>query len=130
MFRNKTTGFYAGFAGGVIGLVTTIIYLIYSTSVQLFAPEVFILLLLGTLSALLVLFVDWEFAPLLPALFFSLAFGFHLCDRVLMFEEMINNIYGMNERGAILWVVLLLLGLNLVSVLGSIVAAFSSREKA
>lgn len=130
MFKNKTAGFYIGLAGGFIGLVTTVIYVIYSTSVSLFAPEVFIFLLLGTLGEVLVLFVDWKFAPIIPALFFSLALGFHLCDRVLMFEEMINGIYGMNERGAILWVVLLLLALNLVSVLASIVASFSSRERA
>ena len=75
-------------------------------------------------------FTRFKFMPLIPAALFSAAFGFYLNDRLAMFEEMINNIYGMNERGAILWVVLLLLGLNLVSVLGSIVAAFSSREKA
>lgn len=129
MFRNKSIGFYVGLVGGVIGLVTTIIYIVYSTSVQLFAPEVFIFLLLGTLSEILVMFVDWKFAPLLPVIFFSLAFGFHLCDRALMFEEMFNHIYGMNERGAILGVVILLLVLNLISVLATIVASFSSREK-
>ena len=59
MFKNKTVGFYIGAAGGLIGLVTTVIYLIYSLSVDLFAPEVFIFLLLGTLSEVLVLFVDW-----------------------------------------------------------------------
>ena len=46
-----------------------------------------------------------------------------------MFEEMINQIYGMNERGAILWVVLVLLALNLVSAIASIIASFSSRER-
>lgn len=129
MFKNKTVGFYIGAAGGLIGLVATVIYLIYSLSVDLFAPEVFIFLLLGTLSEVLVLFVDWKFAPILPVLFFSLAFGLHINDRVLMFEEMINQIYGMNERGAILWVVLVLLALNLVSAIASIVASFSSRER-
>ena len=69
MFKNKTVGFYIGAAGGLIGLVTTVIYLIYSLSVDLFAPEVFIFLLLGTLSEVLVLFVDWKFAPILPVLF-------------------------------------------------------------
>ena len=129
MFKNKTVGFYIGAAGGLIGLVTTVIYLIYSLSVDLFAPEVFIFLLLGTLSEVLVLFVDWKFAPILPVLFFSLAFCLHINDRVLMFEEMINQIYGMNERGAILWVVLVLLALNLVSAIASIIASFSSRER-
>lgn len=129
MFKNKTAGYYIGLGGGVIGLITTIIYVIYSTSVNLFAPEVFILLLLGTLSEVLVMFVDWKFAPLLPVLLFSLALGFHLNDRVLMFEEMLNGIYGMNERGAVLGVVILLLALNLVSVVATIIAAFTPREK-
>lgn len=129
MLKNKTIGFYVGLAGGFIGLVTTIIYLIYSTSVQLFAPEVFVFLLLGTLGEVLVMFVDWKFAPIIPVLFFSLAFGFHICDRVLMFEEMINGIYGMNERGAILSVVLLILALNLVSCIACIFASFTEKNR-
>ena len=130
MLKNKTVGFYLGLAGGIIGLITAIAYIIYSTSVNLFAPEVFILLLLGVLSELLVLFTDWKWAPLLPVLFFSLALGFHICDRALMFEEMYNHIYGMNERGAILEVVIALLVTNFVSVLTCIIASFSSKKKA
>lgn len=129
MLKNKSIGFYIGLGGGVIGLVTTIIYLAYTLAVNLFAPEVFTLLLLGTISSVLVLVFDWKFLPLVPAILFSLAFGFHLCDRVLMFEEMINEIYGMNERGAILGLVILLLVLNLISIIATIVACFSPRER-
>lgn len=129
MFKNKTLSFYIGLAGGAVGLLTTIGYLVYTLSVSLFAPEVFVLLLLGTLSELLVIFTDWKFAPLLPVLFFSLALGFHICDRALMFEEMYNHIYGMQERGAILGVVIVLLVANLVSVVASIIASFSPKSK-
>ena len=129
LFKNKSIGFFVGLGGGVVGLITTIIYLAYTLTVGLFAPEVFVLLLLATLSTIPGVFLDWKFLPLIPVILFSLALGFHLCDRVTMFQEMINKIYGMNEKGAILGVVILLLVLNLVSVAASLVAAFTSRER-
>ena len=74
--------------------------------------------------------VDMKFLTLVPVLFFSLALGFHICDRVYMFQEMINHIYGMNEKGAILWLVILLFVLNAISAVAAIIAAFSDRNKA
>ena len=129
MFKNKTISFYVGVGGGALGLVTTIAYLAYSVSVHLFAPEVFVFLLLGTLSELLVIFTNWKFATLIPVLFFSLAFGLHISDRAMMFEEMFNHIYGMQERGANLGMVITLLITNLVSIVACIVASFSSKSK-
>lgn len=46
-----------------------------------------------------------------------------------MFEEMINKIYGMNERGAILEVVLAILVLQFVSILLCMIACFTSDRK-
>lgn len=130
MFKNKTIGYYIGLAGGALGIITALIYVIYTTSVDLFAPEVFVLMLLAVLSEVLVMFVDMKFLTLVPVLFFSLALGFHICDRVYMFQEMINHIYGMNEKGAILWLVILLFVLNAISAVAAIIAAFSDRNKA
>ena len=39
-------------------------------------------MLLAVLSEVLVMFVDMKFLTLVPVLFFSLALGFHICDRV------------------------------------------------
>ncbi len=129
MFKNKTIGFYVGLGGGAVGLITAIIYLIYTLNVELFAPEVFIFLLIGTAACVLSLFFDWKFLPLVAVLFFSLAFGFHILDRITMFQEMINKIYGMNERGAILEMVILLLVLNVISIAANIFASFCERDK-
>lgn len=129
MFKNKTIGFYVGLGGGAVGLITTIIYLVYTLVVGLFAPEVFVFLLLGTAACVLSLFFDWKFLPLVAAVFFSLAFGLHIHDRITMFQEMINRIYGMNERGAILGVVILLLVFNVISIAATIFASFCERDK-
>ena len=53
----------------------------------------------------------------------------YINDRVIMFEEMINQIYGMNERGAILEVVIAILALQLVSILLCVIACFTSERK-
>lgn len=130
LLKNKTIGFYVGMAGGCLGAVTTITYLIYSLSVRHFNALVFVMLLCGVIGTVLVLLKDFDFLPLVPALFFSLAFGFYVNDRVIMFEEMINGIYGMSESGAILGVVVLLLILAFICVVASVIAAFTKREKA
>lgn len=129
MFKNKTIGFYVGLGGGAVGFVTTVIYLIYTLTVGLFAPQVFVMLLLGTAVCVLSLFFEWKFLPLVAVLFFSLAFGFHILDRITMFQEMLNHIYGMNERGAILGVVVLLLVFNFLSIAACTVASFCERDK-
>lgn len=129
LFKNRGIGFYAGTVCGGLGLITTVLYLIYSLSVGHFNALVFVTLLLGVGASAAVLFLDWHFLPLVPALFFSLAFGLYVNDRVIMFEEMINKIYGMSESGAILGVVILILALNLICVIASIVASFGARNK-
>lgn len=130
LFKNKTFGFYIGLLGGIVGVVAAIYYVIYSTSVGHFNLEVFATLALGVLGSVVAVLTKSKFAPLLPVLFFSLAFGLYINDRVLMFEEMINGIYGMNERGAILSEVIKIFVLNFISIFASIIATFSSREKA
>lgn len=130
LFKNKTLGFYIGLLGGIVGIVAAVYYAMYSTSVGHFKLEVLLMLVLGVLGSAVAVFSKSQFAPLLPVLFFSLAFGLYVNDRVLMFEEMINGIYGMNERGAILSEVIKIFVLNFVSIIASIIATFSSREKA
>ncbi len=129
LLKNKTVGFYIGLAGGCLGFVTTLLYLIYSLSVKHFNPLVFTMLLLGVAGTVSVFFLKLNFLPLVPALFFSLAFGVYINDRVIMFEEMINNIYGMSESGAILGVVVLILVFMFICVIASIVATFTKRDK-
>ncbi len=128
-FTNRGTGFYANLAAGAIGLICTLLYLIYSLSVGHFAAVVFVMLLLGTIAAAVAMVFDWKFLAIFPVLFYSLAFGLYVNDRVVMFEEMINNITGMTERGAILPIVIIVFVLCLLSIVGGIVAAFTDKDK-
>lgn len=129
LFKNMTLFGWIGLGGGVVGLIATIIYTAYSAAVSLFAPEVFVMLLLGVAGSVFAAVTDFKFAPFVPVLFYSLAFGLYLSDRVLMFEEMYNHIYGMNERGAILGLVIVILVLNFVSIVATIVSAFFDKTK-
>ena len=95
MQKNQPIGFPCGSIALLVGVVNAAIYLIYSTSVHHFSPLVFAALVAAAISCLLI-----------------------------MFEEMINKIYGMTEQGAILWVVLMVFGLMIVGFAAVTYAAF------
>lgn len=135
-FKNKPLSFYLCLGACVIGLINTITYAAYSLSIvdkfggNHFDAVVFSMLLLGTLScALPIIKPEWQFGLLAPAIFFSAAFGYYVNDRLIMFEEMINRIYGMMESGAVLGMVILIFVLNMVSFLAVAVAAFTDSDK-
>ena len=140
-FKNKPLSFYLCLGACVLGVVTTIVYTAYSLSVygkinggadmgNHFNTVVFVMLLLGTVAcAIGVARPDWQFAPIIPSLFFSAAFGYYIDDRLIMFEEIINEIYGMMESGANFGMVILIFVLTLVCVLALIVACFTGGKK-
>lgn len=140
-FKNKPLSFYLCLGTFVIGLVTTIIYMAYSLSVygkinggadtgNHFNALIFVMLLLGTLTCGLgVAKPGWKFAPVIPSLFFSAAFGYYINDRLIMFEEIVNQIYGMMESGAIFGMVILIFVLTLVCILALIVACFTGEKR-
>lgn len=128
-FKGKSTGFYCGLGAGIVGIANAIIYIVYSTSVGHFDTLIFVLLLLAGLSCGGMVFTKFSFMPVIPAALFSAAFGFYINDRLIMFEEMINEIYGMTESGAILGVVLLIFALTLVCFITVTVAAFTDGGK-
>lgn len=140
-FKNKPLSFYLCLGTFVIGLVTTIIYMAYSLSVygkinggadmgNHFNALIFVMLLLGTLTCGLgVAKPGWKFAPVIPSLFFSAAFGYYINDRLIMFEEIVNQIYGMMESGAIFGMVILIFVLTLVCILALTVACFTGEKR-
>lgn len=111
-----------------LGLLTTLAYLIYNLILGSFAIEIFLMLILGTASAALSLFKNYKFLPIAMTLFFALAFGLYLNNRVIMFEEIINHITGMTERGQILGVVVAILVANLLAAIASVVASFRNED--
>ena len=128
-FKDRGIGFYANLGAGAVGLVCTLLYLIYSAAVGHFAAEVFVMLLLGTIAAAVAMVFEWRFLAIFSVLFFSLAFGLYINDRLIMFEEMINNITGMTERGAVLPIVIIIFVLCLISIIGGIVAAITNKDR-
>lgn len=125
LFRNRTVGDYIGLAASALGLVTAFVYLIYSVTVNLLAPTVFVLMLLGALSGGAAFAIKIKLLPLLPVIFFSFSFATYISERMLMFAHMATNIYGMSEVGAILQIVVLILVLQFVSIVGACVACFA-----
>lgn len=129
LFKNRTIGFYLGLAAAGISLITALIYLVYTLVVGLFVGWIFVFMLLGTASMVLVIFKDFEFAPLLPTLFYGLAFAFHVFDRVEMFAYTLTGVYGLGEKGGIIQIAILILALMLVSVVLSCISAFNNQKK-
>ena len=129
-FKNKSIAFYLCLGAGVLGLVNAVIYAVYSLNVvgktgNHFDGLVFAMLLLGALTCALPVFKpEWKFSTLIPAAFFSASFGYYINDRLIMFEEMINRIYGMMESGAVLGMVILVFVLNFISFLSVAAASF------
>ena len=140
-FKNKPLSFYLCLGACVLGVVTTIVYTAYSLSVygkinggadmgNHFNTVVFVMVLLGTLAcAIGVARPDWQFAPIIPSLFFSAAFGYYIDDRLIMFEEIINEIYGMMESGANFGMVMFVFVLMVVCIAALIVASFTDGTK-
>ena len=133
--------FYLCLGAFVLGLANTVIYAAYSLSVygkinggadmgNHFNAAIFVLLLLGTLTCLIgIIKPGWKFAPLIPSLLFSAAFGYYINDRLIMIEEIINRIYGMMESGGNFGIVILVFVLDLVCVAALIVASFTDGGK-
>lgn len=134
-FKNKSLAFYLVCLAFVIGLANTVIYACYSLNVNgkfgnHFNSLIFVLLLLGTVACILpILKPNWKFTIIIPSALFSAAFGYYINDRLIMFEEMINKIYGMMESGAVLPMVILILVLDVVCIILTIVASFLEFEK-
>lgn len=140
-FKNKPLSFYLCLGAFVLGLANTVIYAAYSLSVygkinggadmgNHFNAAIFVLLLLGTLACLIgIIKPGWKFAPLIPSLLFSAAFGYYINDRLIMIEEIINRIYGMMESGGNFGMVILVFVLDLVCVAALIVASFTDGGK-
>ena len=129
LFQGKSRGFTLAALSAAFSLLAALVYLIYTLAVNLFVPSVFVVTLLGTVGFALVALTKWDFALLVPTILAGLGFGLHLYDRVEMFAYMATGIYGMGERGAILWVVLLIMALQLAAIVLGCISCFSWRTK-
>ena len=123
--------------GGVAALVSAcacalalVVYLIYNLMIGKFTADVFAMIVVGLVFAVVTLLTEFKFAPVLSVLGFGLAFGLYVNNRIIMFEEMINHIVGMTERGDVFPVVVIILVLLLLAAISGIVVSFSEKKTA
>jgi hypothetical protein len=122
----KNKGMLISAAAGVLALL---VYVIYNLAIGKFTMDVFLMILAGVVFAFVALKSDFKFAPVLAVLGYSLAIGFYLNNRIIMFEEMINHIEGMNERGNIFAVVVIIFVLLFIGAITGIGASFAGTEE-
>ncbi len=116
-------------ASAALSLLAAIVYLIYTLIVHLFSFPVFLFILLGAAGFGIVALTRWDIAALIPTILAATGLGLHLQDRVEMFAYMATGVYGMGEKGAILWIVLVIMALQLAAVVIGCAACFSWRTK-
>ena len=130
LLDGKGAGGVAALVSACAGILALVVYLIYNLVIGKFTADVFVLIVLGVIFALVTLTTEFKFAPVLSVLGFGLAFGLYVNNRIIMFEELINNIVGMTERGDSIPVVVIILALLLVAAVCGIVVSFSEKKAA
>ena len=118
---------YASFVAAAAGILALLIFLVYNLAIGKFTLDVFLMTLAGIVFAVVALTTDFKFAPVLSVIGYALAIGFYFNDRVIMFEEMINHITGMTERGNIFGVVVLIFVLLFIAAIAGIVSSFADK---
>ena len=108
------------------GALALVVYLIYNLAIGKFTVDVFAAIVFGLLFAVLALLTKFRFAPVLSVLGYGMAIGLYLNNRIIMFEEMINHIVGMTERGDIFPVVIVIFALLLIGAVAGIAVSFGS----
>ena len=128
--QNKKGRSLAALIAACAGTLALVVYVIYNLAISKFTIDVFACIAVGLLFAVVTLLTKFRFAPVLATLGYGLAIGLYLNNRIIMFEEMINHIVGMTERGDIFPVVIAIFALLLVAAVSSVIVSFSDKEAA
>ncbi len=130
LLDGKGIGGVAALISACAGALALVVYLIYNLVIGKFTADVFAMIVLGLIFAVVTLMTEFKFAPVLSVLGFGLAIGLYVNNRIIMFEEMINHIVGMTDRGDSFPVVVLILVLLFVAAPSGIVVSFSEKKAA
>lgn len=130
LLDGKGLGGVAALVSACAGVLALVVYLIYNLMIGKFTADVFAMIVVGLVFAVVTLLTEFKFAPVLSVLGFGLAFGLYVNNRIIMFEEMINHIVGMTERGDVFPVVVIILVLLLLAAISGIVVSFSEKKTA
>ena len=124
--KGKSLAALIAFGAGALALV---VYLVYNLAIGKFTIDVFAMILCGVIFAAMVLLTNFKFAPVLAVLGYSLAIGFYINNRIIMFEEMINRITGMTERDNIFAVVVIIFVLLFVGAIAGVITSFAADKE-
>ena len=124
--KGKSLAALIAFGAGALALV---VYLVYNLAIGKFTIDVFAMILCGVIFAAMALLTNFKFAPVLAVLGYSLAIGFYINNRIIMFEEMINRITGMTERDNIFAVVVIIFVLLFVGAIAGVITSFAADKE-
>jgi hypothetical protein len=95
---NKATGFYIAAAAAVVGLVATIMYIVFMSRVNVASqqnPWVLVTLIIGILTVLSLLFVDDKWSDIISMgaiVIFALSLGIGLQDAIFNLVDLLQGI--------------------------------------
>lgn len=122
--KKRDVRFYLNAAACLIATVTATIYSVYALGNKTFVPAVVIMLFLGIVSSAIGIFKDVPFVPLASCVFWSLAAGLFISNRLMMFGDYINGLPGLSGAGNILELVIVLIILMISCVALEITVCF------
>lgn len=138
ILKKKTIMYYIGLATAPIAIAAAIFYMAYTISYAVFIPAVATYLFLGAVLIIATLFLEflkirsfsfvYQLVPALCVMFYSLAFGTLLADRLGMIGDYINGI-ALTRSGKLGDYVIMMV-LMIISILAGVVSCFGKQRKA
>ena len=123
-YKNRDLNFYVNAVSCALALITAIVYSIYSPTNKTFLLPVTLFLLLGVVASAVLIFKDIFMLPLVPTLFWSLAFSFFLQDRLMMFGDYANGLPGLSGGGNIIELVIAIMVAMVLCIAAQIFTCF------
>lgn len=123
-FKNKTIGFWLGFAAAALGFLALIFFAAYGAVAQAFSVPVFIVVLIGVACGVVTVFFDFSFLSVIMAAMFGLAFGLYLKVKVPLYALYFTNTWAMSGGNESIGAITALLIILFVCVLLSVVSSF------
>lgn len=137
ILKKKTIMYYVGLIAAPFAIAAAIFYMAYTISYSVFIPAVAVLLFLGVFLMIASLFLEfvrikplafiYQLVPALCVLFYALAFGLLLTDRLPMIGDYINGI-ALSRSGKLIDYVIML-ALMGISIFAGIVSCFAKQRR-
>ncbi|SCP98435.1 hypothetical protein [Anaerobium acetethylicum] len=124
--KNRTIGFWIGFAASCLMLIADIIFYITDSADRTFSFVTFMFIMAGVACELLVIVKDFRFAPVLPPVCFGVALSMHLYLGLPTLSDVAN---GVNFVGGNPTAVVVFGACFFVGTIAAIVSSFMEQSK-